>query len=502
MTFFCQPVVYAFLFSGKKVVIVQAYDNHWPVEFCQCRASPISGIILKKNYPPMNFYHKSSQTGIRQTSKYYNSKETHSMFLKLLNNNIKYGQLELCLPDGKCYQFGNHGPTAQWNIKNKETMQRILRDWEFELGETYISGGWDVSQGELRDLLGILRYNFQEIIPTGATKAAMLLQRIPQQWNRISKSLKQVHHHYDLDNDMFASFLDNDMHYSCAYFEHEDQSLEEAQQAKCNRIAQKLLLKPGQKVLDIGCGWGSLSMYLAEHYDVTVTGITLSEEQLKLARARAKKRNMCDKVDFQLIDYRQLSKQNSETYDRIVSVGMFEHVGKPYFRSIKKLLKADGHALIHTIGRSGPPGATNPWIRKHIFSGGYIPAMSEVTSSIENSLMVITDVEILRHHYARTLAAWFCRFNANSTAIKAKYGEYFYRLWEFYLNICEISFKHSDLVVFQIQLAKTNDTLPITREYMSINNTEIKHPEPLSKYSTDVSVKEVKTSHQPEAAEN
>jgi cyclopropane-fatty-acyl-phospholipid synthase len=401
------------------------------------------------------------------------------MFLKLLNKHIKYGQLELCLPNGKCHRFGDHGPAAQWNINNKDTMRRIVRDWEFELGETYISGGWDVAQGELRDLLGILRYNFQEIIPTGAAKAAMLLQRIPQQWNRLSNSLRQIHHHYDLDEDMFTSFLDDDMHYSCAYFEYEDQSLENAQQAKCKMIAQKLLLKPGQEILDIGCGWGSLSMYLAEHYDVKVTGITLSKQQLKVAWARAEKRGLSDKVDFQLIDYRQLSEKNNKTYDRIVSVGMFEHVGKPYFntyfRSIKQLLKADGHALIHTIGRSGPPGATNPWIRKHIFPGGYIPAMSEVTSSIENSLMVITDVEILRQHYARTLAAWYRRFNAKSAAIKAKHGEYFYRLWEFYLNICEISFKHSDLVVFQIQLAKTNDTLPITRNYMSIK------PEPALK---------------------
>jgi cyclopropane-fatty-acyl-phospholipid synthase len=397
------------------------------------------------------------------------------MYLQLLDRYIKYGQIEICMPNGQCHKFGDHGPFAQWNINSNDTMKRIVANWEYELGETYISGGWDVGKGNLKDLLSILRFNFQEVIPTGISKAAMLLQRLPQQWNRISNSHKHIHHHYDMDADFFRSFLDDDMHYSCAYFSDESQSLEQAQQDKCKMIAQKLLLKPGDKVLDIGCGWGSLAMYLAEHYDVEVTGITLSQEQLNVAVQRAEKRGLSNKVKFSLVDYRQLDGH----YDRIVSVGMFEHVGKPYFntyfRSIKKLLRNDGNALIHTIGRSGPPGITNPWIREHIFPGGYIPALSEMTSSIENSMMVITDVEILREHYACTLAAWYTRFNEQSAEIKARYGEYFYRLWEFYLNICEISFKHSDLVVFQIQLAKSNDALPINRDYMSINNKQSEH---------------------------
>ncbi len=392
------------------------------------------------------------------------------MYLQLLDKYIKYGQLELCLPNGQCHKFGNHGPSAHWHVKSNDIMNRIASNWEYELGETYISGGWYAGKGELKDLLSILRYNFQEVIPTGISKVAMLLQRIPQQWNRISNSYKQIHHHYDMDTDFFRSFLDNDMHYSCAYFSEKSQSLEQAQQDKCKMIAQKLLLKPGDTVLDIGCGWGSLAMYLAEHYDVEVTGITISKEQRNIAVRRADERGLSNRVNFNLADYRQLDGQ----YDHIVSVGMFEHVGKPYFntyfKNIKKLLRNNGNALIHTIGRSGPPGMTNPWIQKHIFPGGYIPALSEMTSSIENSLMIITDVEILRNHYARTLAAWSARFSAQSADVKAKYGEYFYRLWEFYLNVCEISFEYSDLVVFQIQLAKSNDALPINRDYMYLHS--------------------------------
>lgn len=391
------------------------------------------------------------------------------MYLELLDRNIKYGQLELRLPNGQRHKFGDHGPSVQWNIHSHDTMKRIVTDWEYELGETYISGGWDVGKGELRELLGILRYNFQEIIPTGINKAIMLLQRLPQQWNRISKSRRHIKHHYDMDTELFRSFLDKDMHYSCAYFTNVSHSLEQAQQDKCRMIAQKLLLKPGHTVLDIGCGWGSLAMYLAENHGVKVTGITLSKEQLKIAIMRAEERGLNHLVNFQLIDYRKLD----GNFDRIVSVGMFEHVGKPYFktyfRNIKKLLKSNGVALIHTIGRSGPPGVTNPWIRQHIFPGGYIPALSEVTSSVEDSLLVITDVEILRHHYAQTLAAWYNRFRNRQEEIKTRYGEYFYRLWEFYLNICEISFKHSDLVVFQIQLSRSNNALPIVRDYMYLH---------------------------------
>lgn len=397
------------------------------------------------------------------------------MYLQLLDKYIKYGQLELCLPNGQCHKFGNHGPSVQWNINSNDTMKRIVANWEYELGETYISGGWDAGNSELKDLLSILRYNFQEIIPSGIAKATMLLQRLPQQWNRISDSYKHIHHHYDMDAKFFRAFLDEDMHYSCAYFSEECQSLEQAQQDKCKMIAQKLLLKPGNKVLDVGCGWGSLAMYLAENYDVEVTGITLSKEQLEFAVNRARERGLSNRVKFKLIDYRQLEGQ----YDRIISVGMFEHVGKPYFNTyfnnIKKLLQPDGNALIHTIGRSGPPGMTNPWIRKHIFPGGYIPALSEMTSSIEDSSMIITDVEILRNHYARTLAVWYARFSAQSAEMKAKYGEYFYRLWEFYLNVCEISFKHSDLVVFQIQMTRSNDALPINRDYMYLHNRQEAH---------------------------
>ena len=384
------------------------------------------------------------------------------MFIKLLRNNVKQGIIHLHMPGDKIYHFGKSGLEANWIIKSEDVIQKVARDWEFQLGETYINGGWDVAGGELRNLLTILRANFS------AYSVSRWLQpffKVIQQWNKISRSYLNVSQHYDLEEDFFRLFLDQELHYSCAYFAHSNVSLEQAQQEKCKQIAKKLLLQPGQSVLDIGCGWGSMAFYLAENYDVKVTGLTLSSEQLKVAKRRAQERGLSD-VNFILQDYRE----HTGLYDRIVSVGMFEHVGKPnyesYFKKVKELLTDEGVALIHSIGRSGPPGLTNPWIRKYIFPGGSVPSLSEMSSDIENVELMMTDIEILRLHYAQTLRHWQKRFHANKAIIVEKMGDRFYRMWDFYLTICEISFQYSDSVVFQLQLAKQHDVVPPTREYL------------------------------------
>ena len=384
------------------------------------------------------------------------------MFLKLLQQNVKTGVINLYLPHGETYRFGTNGLEAHWVIKNKQAIYRIARDWEYELGETYINGDWDVSNCELRDLLYLLRANFSEY---SISKWLQPIARLMQEWNKISRSYSNVSKHYDLDASFFKLFLDHDMHYSCAYFPDRDCSLENAQFKKCKHIANKLLLQPGQRVLDIGCGWGSLAFQLAKFMDIEVVGITLSKEQLAVARQRAKEQG-AKKVCFELQDYRE----HQGIYDRIVSVGMFEHVGTPYYKTyfqcLKQMLKDDGVALVHTIGRSGPPGLTNPWIRKYIFPGGSVPALSEISKGIEEAELISTDIEVLRLHYAKTLREWLKRFQFNKAEIVNKMGNRFYRIWEFYLTICEVSFQYSDSVVYQIQLTKQHDVVPPTRDYL------------------------------------
>jgi cyclopropane-fatty-acyl-phospholipid synthase len=256
------------------------------------------------------------------------------------------------------------------------------------------------------------------------------------------------------------------MNYSCGYFRTANDTIEEAQQNKLRHIAAKLALKPGQKVLDIGCGWGGMALFLAEHYDVEVLGVTLSEEQLSLAVQRAKDRGLEHKVRFELCDYRDVK----GSFDRIVSVGMFEHVGVTYyeqfFSQIQKLLTEDGAVLLHSIGRKGGPGSTGAWIRKYIFPGGYSPALSETFSAIEKAGLWVTDTEIWRLHYAETLLAWSRRFAAHREQAEALLGARFCRMWEFYLIVSELSFRYGKHMVFQIQMAKQVDALPIQRDYM------------------------------------
>ena len=383
------------------------------------------------------------------------------LFLELLERHIKQGVLHVHLPDGERV-FGSHGTQAHWHITEPAVLGRIARDYEYELGQTYMQGAWHAGTSGLHALLEVLRCNF-------AAKQAgfgmRTLSALLQQWNRITASYRNVSHHYDVSEAVFRRFLDKEMFYSCAYFPDAAMELEAAQQAKANHIANKLLIKPGDRILDIGCGWGSMAFYLAQHYECEVTGITLSKEQLAVAEREKAARGLSN-VQFELADYRE----HKGLYDRIVSIGMFEHVGKPfhrqYFRRVYEMLKPQGVALVHTIGRNSPPGLTNRWIREYIFPGGSTPALSELATAIERSGLKTTDVEVWRLHYAQTLNHWYQRFEQHRDDIAGLMNEEFCRMWEFYLAVCEAAFRWSDLVVYQVQLARQHGPVPITRDYL------------------------------------
>ncbi|MCY3883697.1 MAG: cyclopropane-fatty-acyl-phospholipid synthase [Gammaproteobacteria bacterium] len=387
-----------------------------------------------------------------------------SLALDLLKRLVKEGTLQVVMPDGKEHNFGSGEPSVSWFIRKKGALGKIARNPFLNLGETYIDQQWDVQDNRLTDLLTVLRSNVESSF--SVRSPLFFIPALIQSWNNISVSLSNVAHHYDIDERLFKSFLDADMHYSCAYFPDPDMSLENAQQAKCEHIAKKLCLKPNAKVLDIGSGWGSLAMHLAENYDVSVTGITLSIEQLRVAEERVAERNLGNRVKFELQDYRE----HEGTYDGIVSVGMFEHVGKhnflTYFKKVKSLLSEDGLALIHTIGSHAPPTATNPWIRKHIFPGGYIPSLSEVSKAIEKSGLIPGDIEVWRRHYASTLEEWNRRFQSVREEFVQSHGEKFCRIWEFYLCASQTAFELATLLVFQLQLGHRNDSAPLTRNYV------------------------------------
>ena len=386
------------------------------------------------------------------------------MYDKFIRDNIKHGSFKLVHPNGDEQVYGSGQASVVWKINDARVLSKIVRNPLLNLGETYIEGGWDVEDGKLAELLTILRTNLEDgLVRRGATAA---YAAILQSWNNIGASMRNVSHHYDLDASLFRAFLDQDMHYSCAYFRSPDQPLEEAQSAKCDHIRRKLCLKPGQKVLDIGSGWGSLGLYLADKEDVQVTGLTLSNEQLAVANNEAVRRGLDNQVQFRLEDYRN----HHGKYDAVVSVGMFEHVGlrnfDGYFNKVAELLSRDGIAMIHTIGHTDRPAATNPWIRRHIFPGGYIPAISEITTAIERSPLVFADIEVWRQHYALTLKEWNRRFQTVRSEFAREKGERFCRIWEFYLLACQTAFEVSSLVVYQLQLGLNNMSVPTTRDYL------------------------------------
>lgn len=401
--------------------------------------------------------------------------------MKLLNNMmssfVQEGRLTIIDADGETHV---HGPGGQPDITVRLTDRKLYRQLflnpELRAGEAYMDGTLICENGGIRDLLKLFAVNRTRLRAYPLQKVLKrTLKRIRKfhQRNSSAASRKNVQHHYDLSNDFYRLFLDADMQYSCAYWPDPDITLEEAQRLKKAHIAAKLNLKPGMKVLDIGCGWGGMAIYLAEKYGCHVTGVTLSDEQLALGRARAKERGVADKVDLRLQDYRDLDEQ----FDAVVSVGMFEHVGVPhyleYFNKIKELLTDDGCALIHSIGRKGGPGTTGAWIRRYIFPGGYSPALSETFAEIEKAGLWVTDCEILRLHYAETLKEWETRFQANREKVAAMFDERFCRMWEFYLTTSEFSFRYGKHMNFQIQLSKTVDALPLSRDYMYEREKEL-----------------------------
>jgi cyclopropane-fatty-acyl-phospholipid synthase len=400
------------------------------------------------------------------------------MFLGRL---IRRGSFTITTAGGKTYTFGDGGgPPVAVRFTTVKAQRAVLLDPELKLGETYMEGTFVVEQGSIVEVLAILFGQKRVASPVWALLPRFLryLFRRLQQFNPRSRARHNVAHHYDLDGRLYRLFLDGDEQYSCAYFESSDQSLDDAQLAKKRHLAAKLRIKPGAKVLDIGCGWGGLALYLAEIAGARVTGITLSQEQYKRAQNRALERGLTGNTAFRLVDYRDVDGR----FDRIVSVGMFEHVGvgfyDVFFRSCAELLADDGIAVLHTIGRSGPPGITNPWIAKYIFPGGYIPALSEVLPAVQRAGLLVSDVEILQLHYAETLKAWRERFLAHRDEVMRLYDQRFVRMWEFYLACSETAFRGGDMVVFQIQLAKHKGVTPATRDYIAREEARLRAREP------------------------
>ena len=389
----------------------------------------------------------------------------------LLDRMVRSGSLTLIDADGRQHRFGDGGaPHVTVRLHDRKLHLKIALNPSLAAGEAYMDGTLTIEDGSLRDFIDIATRNFNSVYESPMHRVARIAgfgARLLQQYNPADRSRKNVAHHYDLSGALYDLFLDRDRQYSCAYFAQPDDSLESAQLAKKLHIAAKLLLdKPNLTVLDIGCGWGGMALYLAKAAKADVTGITLSTEQAKLAESRAANAGLAETVRFKLQDYRAETAQ----YDRIVSVGMFEHVGLPqfttFFGKVRQLLKPDGVALIHSIGRMDGPGITDPWIRKYIFPGGYVPALSEVLPVIERAGLWVTDIEILRLHYAETLKAWHANFIANRAEAARIYDERFCRMWEFYLIGSEMAFRNMGQMVFQIQLTREQTAVPLTRDYI------------------------------------
>lgn len=393
------------------------------------------------------------------------------LLARFLGAVIDQGDFTLIDSRGRAYNLGDGtAPRVAIRLHDRATERRLLINPRLAAGEAYMDGTLTIEEGTLFDLIDLIGRNIETFerhwFSDFSASVSRIFRRL-QQYNPVGKAQKNVAHHYDLSDDLYDLFLDSDRQYSCAYFDGSHDDLERAQMDKKRHIAAKLLLnEPGLKVLDIGSGWGGMGLYLAQETGADVTGVTLSTQQHKVSQKRAADLGLSDRVRFKLQDYRD----ESTTYDRIVSVGMFEHVGAvhylEYFEKARDLLKDDGVFLLHSIGRMEPPGVTNPWLRKYIFPGGYTPALSETLAAIEKAGLWVTDIEILRLHYAETLHHWYDRFMAQRDKALELYDERFCRMWEFYLIGCEIAFRRMGQMVFQIQIAKRQDAVPLTRDYI------------------------------------
>ncbi|MGE8446374.1 class I SAM-dependent methyltransferase [Comamonas sediminis] len=388
------------------------------------------------------------------------------------------GVLEVVFPSGKRNLFGaGTSPTASIRFSDTRAVWAILRDPDLNFGEMFMQGRLVVEKGTIYDVLELLLRHVKNV-PVSATVRTLDAWRMrlkPLLQNNLrGKARANVAHHYDLDDRLYELFLDGERQYSCAYFEQGDEPLDVAQVAKMRHIAAKLLVEPGHQVLDIGCGWGGLSRYLAEVAGAgQVTGITLSVEQLEVARQRAASSASAGQLDYRLEDYRD----TQGPFDRIVSVGMFEHVGTAFhdafFQQCRSLLREDGVMLLHFIGNSDVPDFNNPWIERYIFPGGHIPSMSEFMPALERSGLVVTDIEVLRLHYALTLRHWRERFMAKRAQAMALYDERFCRMWEFYLSMSETAFRYQDIAIFQVQIARKQEAVPLTRDYISARKADL-----------------------------
>lgn len=389
-------------------------------------------------------------------------------FTAILRSVVRKGNLCVIDAAGRRKRIGDGSPPeVTIRLTSKATDYTLAINPALSIGEAYMDGRLIVEQGSLYEFLDILARNFDNI---GRIPWLALIEWVGKrlkQTNSLGLARRNVAHHYDLSSALYDIFLDRDRQYSCAYFKSPNDTLEAAQENKKRHIAAKMRLdRPGLKVLDIGSGWGGLGLYFAETFGAEVTGVTLSAEQHRLSIGRAALSPAASRVHFELLDYRELKGM----FDRIVSVGMFEHVGKrnyrEFFARIRDLLSEDGVALIHSIGNSDPPAHINPFIRKYIFPGADVPSLSEVFAAIELTGLWVTDLEILRLHYAETLRHWRERFTARSHEVKALYGERFFRMWEFYLVLCEIGFRRRTNMVFQMQLTRRVDAVPTVRDYM------------------------------------
>jgi cyclopropane-fatty-acyl-phospholipid synthase len=397
---------------------------------------------------------------------------------------VQGGKLRITTADGAAFAVGSDdGPEVAIRFTDRRTELAILLDPELKLGEAYMDGTFVVEQGSIADFLFMLCPRGLPPRPqwTWPQWLWRYAQRRLAQFNPRSRARRNVAHHYDLDERLYSLFLDSDRQYSCAYFERPDQSLDDAQLAKKRHLAAKLILEPGMHVLEIGCGWGGLALYLAELMNAHVTGITLSNEQHALATRRASEKGLANRITFRLQDYRDVP----ETFDRIVSVGMFEHVGvghyDTFFRKCRDSLADDGVMLLHSIGRSEGPAVTNPWVAKYIFPGGYVPALSEVLPAVERAGLLVTDIEILRMHYADTLLAWRQRFLAHRDEVEEVYDSRFVRMWEFYLAAAEVGFREHAMMVFQLQLTKQQGVVPVTRDYILYAEAQLRAREGTSR---------------------